>query len=72
MANITAESIYEVLGRQAFADWYGVNTNDVFDCNEDEDHSPGDFELHIGGDEGCKTKDEILDDIQRMFGVERA
>lgn len=49
--NELAEQIYIGLTKQSFADWY----------NSQE------FDAHISGDEGAKTKEEILKDIQRIF-----
>lgn len=57
MADITAEKIYEVLGRQEFADWYGDQS--------DDDNS--DFGNHIRG--LIPSKEQILADIKRLFGL---
>jgi len=47
-----AEQIYEVLSGKKFVNWFGDN---------------GDWGKHIMADENCKTKDEILADIQKIF-----
>ena len=47
-----AEKIYNGISKQPFYDWY----------NED-----GDFEKFIQGAEDAKSKEEILEDINRLF-----
>ena len=47
-----AEKIYNGISKQPFYDWY----------NED-----GDFEKFIQGAEDAKSKEEILEDIKKLF-----
>lgn len=49
-----AEKIYLGISRQPFYDWYCEN---------------GDFEKHIQGDENAKSKEEILEDIRKLFFI---
>ncbi len=49
--NISLEQIYQVLCGHRFADWY----------------NQGDFDAHIRGELECKSKEEILDQIKKMF-----
>ena len=52
-----AEKIYDVLTRQCFVDFYGQV--DIAD--------PAVMSRHITADEGCMTKDEILEEIASLF-----
>jgi len=47
-----AEKIYNGISKQPFYDWY----------NED-----GDFEKFIQGTDDAKSKEEILEDIKKLF-----
>jgi len=47
-----AEQIYNILSGQKFFNWFGDS---------------GDWGKHIMGDDNCKTKEEILEDIQKIF-----
>ncbi len=52
-----AEKIYNVLSRQCFCDFYGAV--------DMADEAP--FSRHITADEGCMSKDEILEEIVSLF-----
>lgn len=49
---MNAEQIYNILIGQEFFEWYCAG---------------GDFDSHIKGDENCKSKEEILEQIQKKF-----
>ncbi len=48
------EKIYEVLGKQQFATWY---------------NDGGSYGDHLCGMDNCKTKEQIFDDIDKLFGL---
>ena len=54
---LAAEKIYDVLTRQRFVNFYGE-----VDISDDAPMS-----RHITGDEGCMSKDEILEEIVDLF-----
>ncbi len=54
MKTVTIEQVYNLLTKQYFADWYGTK---------------GAFEAHICGDPNCKTKKEILVDLEELFSI---
>ena len=57
-----AIKIYNVISEQYFAEWYGLDTNV-------DNTTYGDFDAHIKGDENCKDKNAILEQIVLMFDL---
>ncbi len=53
MKNVTAEDILNTLEKQRFADWY----------------NNGRFDSYICGDLPKISKEEILDDVKKMFNI---
>lgn len=56
-----AETILHGLESESFRKWY--EGPEILD----QDSA---FANYIRGDEGCKSREEILEDIKRIFGVE--
>ena len=54
-----AERIYDTIATAKFSKWYGLG--------ESSGGTNGDFDGHIRGDVGCLKKDEILEQIVKLF-----
>ena len=65
-ADQIAEQIYRGLSTSVFAHWYGLNDS------HPELTTGGRFDVHIQGAEPGEhepTKEEILEDIKKLFGL---
>jgi len=49
-----AQKIYNVISKQDFVNWFGDD---------------GKFEKHIGSLDNAPTKEEIIQDIKKMFSI---